>query len=68
MPNQTNKDDIFQLSDETRCNCQRQVKESDQKLTLSDILKIYPCFKDYNGEFWYIIYNSFLFYSFFLNF
>lgn len=50
MPNETNKNDIFRLSDETRCNRQRQVKESDQELTLSDILKMYPRFKDYNGE------------------
>lgn len=50
MPNQTNKDDIFRLTDETRCNRQRQVKESDNELTLNDILEMYPRFKDYNGE------------------
>jgi len=48
MPNSTNKDDIFKLSDETRCNRQKQVKDSDEEL--SDILQIYPRFKDYNSE------------------
>jgi len=50
MPNSTNKDDIFKLSDETRCNRQKQVKDNNEELTLSDILQIYPRFKDYNGE------------------
>lgn len=58
MSNETNKDDIFRLSDETRCNHQKQVKESDQELTLSDILKMYPRFKDYNGE---LVGNSFIY-------
>ncbi|XP_011861298.1 PREDICTED: uncharacterized protein LOC105558308 [Vollenhovia emeryi] len=50
MPNNTNKADIFRLTDETRCNRQRQVKNSDEELTLSNILQMYPRFKDYNGE------------------
>jgi len=58
MPNETNKDEIFRLSDETRCNRQKQIKESDQELTLSDILKMYPRFKDYKGE---LVGNSFIY-------
>ncbi|GAB1860710.1 hypothetical protein CAJAP_01789 [Camponotus japonicus] len=57
MSNETNKDDIFRLSDETRCNHQKQVKESEQELTLSDILKMYPRFKDYKGV---LIHREFL--------
>lgn len=49
MPNITNKEDIFRLSDETRCNRQRQLN-FDIELTVSNILQMYPRFKDYNGE------------------
>jgi len=37
MPTSTNKDDIFKLSDETTYNRQKQVKDSDEELTLNDI-------------------------------
>jgi len=52
MPNETNKNCILQLMDETRLKRQRDIKNcNDQSLmSVQKILTMYPRFKDYEGE------------------
>lgn len=50
MPNDTNKLDILKLMDETRINRQQEIQNSEKPMTVAEILKMYPRFKDYSGE------------------
>ncbi|RLU16230.1 hypothetical protein DMN91_011990 [Ooceraea biroi] len=50
MPNDTNKELILKLTDETRANRLNEIKNSDKPMTVVAILKKYPRFKDFNGE------------------
>jgi len=50
MPNDTNKELILKLTDETRANRIHEIKNSDKLMTIAAILKKYPRFKDFNGE------------------
>ncbi|CAL1672291.1 unnamed protein product [Lasius platythorax] len=50
MPNDTNKELILKLIDETRANRLNEIKNSDKPMTVAAILKKYPRFKDFNGE------------------
>lgn len=50
MPNDTNKELILKLIDETKANRLNEIKNSDKPMTVAAILKKYPRFKDFNGE------------------
>lgn len=50
MPNDTNKELILKLIDETRTNRQNEIKNLHKSMTVTAILKKYPRLKDFNGE------------------
>lgn len=50
MPNDTNKELILKLTDETRANRLNEIKNPDKPMTIAAILKKYLRFKDFNGE------------------
>lgn len=50
MPNDTIKLSILELMDETRSNRQMWIKDSEKKVSLTDIIKKFPRFTDFNGE------------------
>lgn len=50
MPNDTNRELILKLTDETGANRVNEIKNSENPMTITAILNKYPRFKDFSGE------------------